>query len=105
MRDSTLESTLDYKGTYEKICDTNGVQVKCYHKDNRQFTDPAFKTAVSEENQKIILLLSSISSSEWNSKEAHQGIDLDHLHNPTSCQASLARDDNNNVVGIFNQSS
>ena len=53
MRDSTLESTLESKATCEKLCDTNGVQVKHYHADNGRFVDLAFKTVVSEANRRI----------------------------------------------------
>ena len=53
MIDSTLESTLEPNVAYESLCDINGVQIKCYHSDNRRVKDPAFKTAVSEEHQRI----------------------------------------------------
>ena len=53
VRYSTLEFTLESKATYDNLCDTNGVQIKSYHVDNGRFIDLAFKTAVSEVNQRI----------------------------------------------------
>ena len=53
MKYSTLESTLESKDIYEKLCVTNGISVKRYHADNGKFSDPAFRTAVSDTNQRI----------------------------------------------------